>query len=162
EVNPNNIFVVRMLFATEPGDHDWQFGIKNCDTSSSRTFVWVVSDTRDGTKRPWIDVEPRTLSFNANVGETASDNFQQIAIANRRTMPVNIVAGTPASSPYVIAGLPASLNPNQTASGVKIGFNAASAVGPGPAKTFSFQTQNEPQPPADDWRSIAVSAKTSD
>jgi hypothetical protein len=68
-------------------DQPWQLQIVNRDGADHR-YVWVVADTDDATRRPWLDLPTPELAFRTAVGETVTP--QDLTVANHGTGPLTL------------------------------------------------------------------------
>jgi hypothetical protein len=68
-------------------DSPWQLQILNTDSAGHR-YVWVVADTDDGTRRPWLDLPTAALTLRTNVGEAARS--RDLAVANHGPGPLTL------------------------------------------------------------------------
>jgi hypothetical protein len=69
-----------------PGS-SWHLQILNRDAADHH-YVWVVADTADGTRRPWLDLPVAALAFQAVVGQAAPP--QDLTIANHGPGPLTL------------------------------------------------------------------------
>ena len=65
----------------------WSVQISNGDTRDHR-YVWVVADTVDETRRPWLDLPTAGPALSASVGQTAPP--ADLLVANHGTGPVTL------------------------------------------------------------------------
>jgi hypothetical protein len=70
----------------QPGQ-TWRLQIVNNDGRHHR-YVWVVADTDNGTRRPWLDLPTTALAFQATVGETAP--AQDLPVVNQGPGPLTL------------------------------------------------------------------------
>jgi hypothetical protein len=70
----------------QPG-RPWQLQIVNRDSQHHR-YVWVVADTDDGTRQPWLDLPTAAVALEVTVGETSPP--QDLPVANHGPGPLRL------------------------------------------------------------------------
>ncbi len=103
------------LAAITPVTTEWQIAILNND-GVAHDFIWVVANSDDGSKQPWIDITPASYHFETLIND--SSQSLDIQVANKGTGPLEISDSLPMpiGSDFTLSG-PGSgssftINPN--------------------------------------------------
>jgi hypothetical protein len=86
----------------------WQIRINNNDMAAAHGFTWVVADTDNESRQPWINTTP-TGSFNVFSGQ--ADTFA-VHVTNSGTGDANMIAGAAPGPGFVVTTVPAPIPPN--------------------------------------------------
>ena len=106
----------------QPG-RPWRLQIVNRD-GADHHYVWVVADTDDGTRRPWLDLPVATLAFQAVPGAAVPP--RDVPVANHGTAPLTLADpdGAPLGAGFtLLAVTPRPIGANRTGT-ARIGFTA--------------------------------------
>lgn len=114
---------------------NWAISFRNND-AVPHALTWVVADSEDDSKQPWIHAAVSTashanLEFETGVGKHEE---KQLKISNFGTGGATISGITPAiSSPFTLSGLPAAVPPvAKVRTTVTVGFDAPNEPGETP------------------------------
>ena len=121
-VESRDVYLVRVVLHHEGSR--WQLQIANND-GSEREFTWVVADTDQDARQPWLNL-PQSLEFQAAPGQTVN---RTIEVANRGTGPLTLSqGGLRPGSAFQLIDVPRDIPPNACGSLV-IQFTAPATVG---------------------------------